>query len=103
MLRRMGISEAQFQEELTREVDEALLEAAAKRRQTAAAQEASSSTETPKVVTKEFILQYFAKHGYPGLEPMLGVWCWAADIGHTRFNFDLGFDPESLKLLDAYD
>lgn len=34
---------------------------------------------------------------------LLGMWKWAADLGVARYNFEMEWTPENIKLLDAYD
>lgn len=39
----------------------------------------------------------------PNTGPLIGIHSWAADLGHTRFNFDWDWDKDDINLLNAYD
>jgi hypothetical protein len=98
-LRRLGISQEELEAGVAREVEEAISEGRAERgieRFTA-----NASPEAPRILTKEDCLALFHATGVPPLGALGGVYCWAADLGSSRFNFKI--ENEDYSVLDAYD
>ena len=98
-LRRLGITQEELDARVTREVDEALQEFRAERALERIT--ANSSTEAPRILTKEDCLTFCRATGVPPPGALWGVYRWAADLGSTRFNFN--FENDDYSVLDAYD
>ena len=101
VLKKLGLSEQEFNVRTAAEVDELLRECWTERRLEQL--EASSST-APRILTKDEAYFFFNATGIPVSSPaLLGAYWWAADFGNTRFNFEMDLTPENIALLDAYD
>ena len=57
----------------------------------------------PRILTKEECLSLFNVTGFPTSGSFLGVYRWAADLGHARYNFVRELDEHEYHLLNAYD
>ena len=105
--KRLGLSEEAFDALIAAEVDEFLAESAAARQSDQEPTGAPSTSAVPLVpLTKADGLAYFRKHGYPNKDSpgsLWGMYFWAADLGHSRCNFDFDFDKDDLSIFDAYD
>lgn len=94
----MGLTEEEFNARTSQDVDELLAEIELSRRQ-----ELLEQLPFERVLTKEDCLQMFRVNGHPTTGPMLGVWRWAADLGHARFNFETEPVGDDYSFLNAYD
>ena len=102
---RMGISETEMESNASREINDLLQEIEDNRRRELSppAMEPEPAT-LAKVLSKEDYLQIFRSQGYPVTDgPLMSIYCWAADLGRTRFNFDMELKPENIQLRNAYD
>lgn len=99
-LARLGITAEELDARVDREVEDALLEHRANRR--LAALEAGTS-DCPRILTKEDCLTLFRATGVPPPGALWGVWRWAADLDHARFNFEREVVDDDYSFLDAYD
>lgn len=102
-LKRLGITEEVFESRIERGVEGALTEFATARCQALRQREEITVTHPLVPLTKADCLRHFRQNGMPPPGALMGVYCWAADLDIARYNFELGFDPESITLLDAYD
>lgn len=110
VFKRLGLSEDAFDARLTSEIDSMLVASAENRHK---AKEPISdplpAREAPPALpslSKEDCLSFFRVHGYPSSSSpglLLGMYWWVADLGRSRFNFDIDFDKDDLSILDAYD
>ena len=95
--RRMGLTAAEFDTEVSREVDELLLEIDTRRRQ-----ELQESLPCIPISKDEYCRRMEAS-GAITSGTQLGNYEWAANLNRTRLNFEIDFTPESIALLNAYD
>ena len=100
LLRKLGLSEEEFDARTAAEVDELLRAYQIECRLDSLA---ASSSEAPRVLTKEDAWFFFNATGIPTSPALLGAYWWAADFGNTRFNFEMELTPENIELLNAYD
>lgn len=61
------------------------------------------TSRPPRIHTKEDCLTFFCATGVPPAGALWGVYRWVADLGKTRYNFDIEPNGHNLNLLDAYD
>lgn len=99
----MGLTEQEFDDKVTEEVNEQLRQLRAERLLDRLLPPASTSSMTPRILTKEDCLQLFRATGVPTSGSLVGIYHWAADLGKAYYNLETNFDPESLAFLDAYD
>ena len=95
----MGISEATFEARIEEEIEALLKEIEDEKT------EASQQEEPPeRPMTKDEVIRMIGNRDLTS-GSLLGMFRWAADLGASRFNFEveLGWDQESLLLLNAYD
>ena len=104
-LRALGISQEEFDAQVTRVVDEALTEFAEERRRAREPATPAEDQPLPLVpLTKdECLRRFFREHDRLVTGSMLGVFNWATGLGSTRFNFDFNFDTDDINMLNAYD
>jgi hypothetical protein len=89
VIKKLGLTRAEFEDRIAEEVDELLGAEVAQRRD-----------NIP--LTKEDCLQHFRNTGFPPEGPLMGVYRWAADLGISRYNFDEDPTPENILLLADY-
>ena len=95
----MGITEEELQARVKVEVDSLLCGMKAEREWERIV--ASSSSDSPRVLSKEDCMTLFRATGVPPPGPLWGVYRWAADLGITHFNFE--GEGSDYSYLDAYD
>lgn len=94
---KLGLTAEEFQERTRTDVDEFLAEIDEERRQVL-----RESQPFERILSKEECLLMF-RDERPNTGPLIGIHSWAADLGHTRFNFDWDWDKDDINLLNAYD
>lgn len=99
----MGITEEEVITQAACEVDEVLRTSLAEQRLERIFPPESVACPTPRILTKEDCLQLFFTTGVPTSGSLLGVYCWAADLGHARYNCDLPPDTTDFSFMNAYD
>lgn len=104
----MGLSEEAFESLLISEIDNVLVKSAENQHSSkeSVGEPTSTPVAPPVPLTKEDGLAFFRKHGYPSTDSpgsLWGMFRWAADLGHAKFNFDFDFNKDDLSILDAYD
>lgn len=103
VLQRLGLTEQAFDARVTLELNEFLREQREERRLAHLFPPASTSSQTPRILTKEDCMQLFRVTGVPTSGSLLGVYRWAANLSEAEFDFEANFDPDSIALLDACD
>jgi len=99
LLQRMGISQAELDSRLEDEVDEILLAFRAERR----LESLTAPEGLNRILTRDDAWTLFSATRVPTSGSLVGVYWWAVGLSTARFNFDLGWTPEEIALLDAYD
>ena len=102
-LKRLGITETEFETRIATEVEETLLDLANKRRLDRLFADEIMITHPLVPLTKADCLRYFDRVGLPSTGALFGVYLWATDRDVARFNFDFNFDTDDISILDAYD
>jgi hypothetical protein len=92
LMKRLGMTKEIFEATLAREVDDFLTESAEERLQ---AQE--------RILTKDDCIFLLRNTVIPPFGQLQGIWRWAADLGHARYNFEAPSFEEHVKLLVDYD
>lgn len=98
----MGISEAELDNMVAAEVEEILRVDRAERR-LARLSTGPSPDAAQRVLTRDDALTLFTAIGVPTSGSLVGVYWWAVGLSIARFNFELGWSPEEIALLDSYD
>jgi hypothetical protein len=96
--RRLQIPIAELEAKIDQEVDEMLRVARLERRVDSLF---PASPQLQRILTKEDCLLMLATNGYPSTGPMIGIYRWAADLGHATYNFVR--EEEGYEFLNAYD
>jgi hypothetical protein len=89
-LARLGISLEELEARALSEAEEELRVLRAERKL-----ESITSTEFPRVLSKEDCLVFFDATGIPSSGALLGVYQWATDLGGDEFNLDPEGDDHS--------
>ena len=108
---RLGLTIDEFQARLASEIDEVLTSSEEDRRRARAPidVESASSSLPPDpsslltVPSKMDCVRLLSRCDLSKSGALLGAWCWAADLGSTRFNFDFDWEKDDLSILNAYD
>ena len=113
---RLGISKGEIESRLTSEIEEVLLQSAEDRRLARVLIEVMPDSLAPSsllpahppsppliVLSKDDAIKLLSPCDFSTSGALLGVWCWAADLGRTGFNFNFDWDKDDLSILDAYD
>lgn len=100
ILRRLGLTEEEFDAKVAAEVDD-LLRTYGHERQLEHL--FASSSAAPRVLSKDDLWTLFHATEFPTSGSLLGAYWWAAGFGATRFNFEMDWTPEQIELLNAYD
>ena len=99
-LRRLGLSEAEFENRFAAEVDETLRQIMAERRW---AQLQPNDPSLARALTREDARTMFQAIGVPTSGSLVGVFAWAYGHHAARFNFDVDGTPEQLAFFEEYD
>jgi len=104
--RRLGILEAEFEAQIEQEVDDLLKEQEIERNNARVEsppriEEAPPPRPDERPISKDECITMLSRLEFT-TGSLLGMWRWAANLGEARFNFELGWDAESLELLNAY-
>lgn len=94
---KLGLTKAEFHEKTSEDVND-LADIELNRRQ-----EFLEPLPYERVLTKEDCLQMFHENGQPTSGSFLGVYKWAADLGHSRFNFEWDWNKDDINVMNAYD
>jgi hypothetical protein len=99
-LQRLGLTEKEFDDAVTSEINERIRQA---RAESALERIENAAPTVPRILSKEDCMTLFHATGVPTSGSLLGVYWWAADLFQTRLNFDIDFSPEQIEWLNAYD
>jgi hypothetical protein len=103
LLRRLGITEQEFDDNLTMEVNERIRQARADSALEAIFPSTSNAEPLERILTKDDCMHLFHATGVPPGGPFWGIFRWAADLGHARYNFVRELEDHELHFLDEYD
>ena len=100
----LGFIEQQFEDKVTNEIDELMWEAQVERLLACLTLPSTSNMEPPpRILTKDDYLSLFRATCIPTSGPLLGIYRWAADLGHAQYNFTEELEEHNFHLLNAYD
>lgn len=108
--RKLGLSEEEFECRIREDIDELLNKIAAEK--APAPEEPPPRAEVPMPIEDAIPLRPLSKEEcYRMLHDktlstgsLLGTYMWAANLGASRFNFEMpSWDEQNIHLLDAYD
>jgi hypothetical protein len=102
----MGITAQEFEANVTQEINEIIQQANTERlleRIFPTLPNTSGADPPSRILTKEDCLSLFRATGEPSSGSLLGVYRWAADLGHAKFNFEKELEDHEFHFLDEYD
>lgn len=103
MLQRLGLTAAEFDERVTREINELLREAKAERLLNRIFTPITDSHEPlSRILTKEDCMTLFRATGVPPPGPLWGVYRWAANLGQARFNLFEHLEEHEFHLIEDF-
>lgn len=101
VLQRLGLTAEEFEDRVTREINEALREARAERNLDLLATPTSDTHEPlSRILTKEDCMTLFRATGVPLSSALGGVYRWAANLGVPRFKLMENLEPHELQPFD---
>ena len=98
-LARLGISAEELQRRAAQEATEELTRI----RLECQLESLTSPPGFQRILTKEDCLLLFTATGVPPPGPLLGIYRWAANLGVSRYNFEIEDDCNDFSFMNAYD